>query len=127
MSAFTGDVIELVGYASAKVNPALGTIVPRFWYLEVTGVFDTGMYQYDDGFGVVSLALAQQLDGLGDAVSGIQIKVRGSVEGARDRAPAGAEARAIPIARSTGRPRTRSSSPRSSSRSWAWASSSASS
>jgi len=75
MSAFTGDIIELVGYESAKVNAAIGTIVPRFWRLEVTGVFDTGMFQYDDGFGVVSLELAQRLDGLGTAVSGIQIKV----------------------------------------------------
>src|SRR4029450_13998079 len=75
MSAFPGDVIELVGYASAKVNRAVGEVVPRFWHLEVTGVFETSMFQYDDSFGVVQLALAQQLDGLGDAVSGIQIKV----------------------------------------------------
>jgi lipoprotein-releasing system permease protein len=76
MSAFPGDVIELIGYASAKVNRAIGEVVPRFWRLEVTGVFDTGMFQYDDAFGVLPLELAQQLDGLGNAVSGIQIKVR---------------------------------------------------
>ncbi|HEX9895866.1 MAG TPA: FtsX-like permease family protein [Gemmatimonadales bacterium] len=75
MSAFPGDVIELIGYASAQVNRALGQVVPRFWRMEVTGVFETGMFQYDDGFGVLSMAMAQQLDGLGDAVSGIQIKV----------------------------------------------------
>lgn len=75
MSAFPGDRIELIGYASARVNPALGTYVPQVWRLEVTGVFETGMYQYDDGFGVVPLEFAQRLDGLGEAVSGIQIKV----------------------------------------------------
>ena len=75
MSAFPGDVIELIGYASAKVNRAVGEIVPRFWRFEVTGVFETGMFQYDDGFGVLSMKLAQELDGLGEAVSGIQIKV----------------------------------------------------
>jgi len=50
-------------------------VVPRFWRFEVTGLFDTGMYQYDDGFAVMPLALAQKFDGLGQAVTGIQIKV----------------------------------------------------
>jgi lipoprotein-releasing system permease protein len=75
LSAYPGDVIELVGYGSTEVNPAVGTVVPRFWYVEVTGLFDTGMFQYDDAFLVMSLDLAQRLDGLGEAVSGIQIKV----------------------------------------------------
>jgi lipoprotein-releasing system permease protein len=78
MSTYPGDVIELVSSASARVNPAVGTIVPRFWRFEVVGLFDTGMYQYDDGFAVMSLAKAQEFDGLGDAVTGIQIKVRDS-------------------------------------------------
>jgi lipoprotein-releasing system permease protein len=75
LSAFPGDVVELVSSASAKVNPAVGMIVPRFWRFEVTGLFDTGMFQYDDAFAVMSLEQAQTFDGLGDAVTGIQIKV----------------------------------------------------
>lgn len=75
LSAFPGDVVEMVSSASAKVNPAVGAIVPRFWRFEVTGLFDTGMYQYDDGFVVMPLEQAQRFDGLGDAISGIQIKV----------------------------------------------------
>lgn len=75
LSAYPGDLIELVGYGSTEVNPAVGSVVPRFWYVEVTGLFDTGMFQYDDAFLVMSLDLAQRLDGLGEAVSGIQIKV----------------------------------------------------
>jgi len=39
----------------------------------VTGLFDTGMYQYDDGFAVLPLAVAQQVAGLDTAVTGIQI------------------------------------------------------
>ena len=76
LSAFPGDVVELVSSASAKVNAAVGTIVPRFWRFEVTGVFETGMFQYDDAFAVMPLEQAQAFDGLGDAVTGIQIKVR---------------------------------------------------
>jgi lipoprotein-releasing system permease protein len=75
MSAYPGDVVELVSSASAKVNAALGTVVPKFWRFEVTGTFDTKMFQYDDAFAVMSLEQAQRFDGLGDAVTGIQIKV----------------------------------------------------
>ena len=34
------------------------------------------MYQYDDGFAVMRLDVAQQFAGLGDAVSGLQVRVR---------------------------------------------------
>ena len=76
MSLYPGDVVELVSSASARVNPALGTVVPRFWRFEVVGRFDTGMFQYDDSFAIMSLEQAQLFDGLGEAISGIQIKVR---------------------------------------------------
>lgn len=75
MSAYPGDVIEMVSSASARINPAVGTVVPRFWRFEITGTFDTQMYQYDDSFVLMPLAQAQAFDGLGDAVTGIQIKV----------------------------------------------------
>ena len=32
------------------MNPALGVAVPRFWKFEVTGLFETGMFQYDNQF-----------------------------------------------------------------------------
>ena len=59
----------------AKVNPALGVAVPRFWKFEVTGLFDTGMFQYDNQFVVMSREMAQRFTGLGDAVSGIAVRV----------------------------------------------------
>ncbi|TFH66666.1 MAG: FtsX-like permease family protein, partial [Gemmatimonadales bacterium] len=80
MSSYPGDVIILVSAASAKVHPGLGTVVPKYWRFEVTGLFDTGMFQYDDGFAVMSLAAAQQFDELGDGITGIQIKVADSWE-----------------------------------------------
>jgi lipoprotein-releasing system permease protein len=57
------------------VNPALGVAVPKFWKFEVTGLFDTGMFQYDNQFVVMSRKMAQQFTGLGDAVSGIAVRV----------------------------------------------------
>jgi lipoprotein-releasing system permease protein len=79
---YPGDVVTLVPVTEAKVNPALGVAVPRFWKLEVTGIFNTGMFQYDNQFVVMSRQLAQRFTGLGDAVSGIAVRVNDP-----DRAP----------------------------------------
>lgn len=76
LSAYVGDVVTLVSPRSWNVNRATGTRVPDMWKFEVTGIFDTGMYQYDDGFAVTDLATAQSFAGLGDAVTGIQIRLR---------------------------------------------------
>ena len=75
LSVYPGDVVTLVPVTQAKVNPALGVAVPRFWRFEVTGLFDTGMFQYDNQFVVVKRELAQRFTGLGDAVSGIAVRV----------------------------------------------------
>ena len=75
LSVFPGDVVTLVPVTQAKVNPALGVAVPRFWKFEVTGLFTTGMFQYDNQFVVVSRETAQRFTGLGDAVSGIAVRV----------------------------------------------------
>ncbi|MEO8226843.1 MAG: FtsX-like permease family protein [Gemmatimonadota bacterium] len=76
LSAYRGDVITLVPPTAAKVNAAVGMAVPRFWRFEVTGMFDTGMYQYDNQFVVMSRQTAQAFSGMGDAVSGIAVRLR---------------------------------------------------
>jgi lipoprotein-releasing system permease protein len=75
LSVYPGDIVTLVPVTQAKVNPALGVAVPRFWKFEVTGLFDTGMFQYDNQFVVMSLAIAQRFTGLENAVSGIAVRV----------------------------------------------------
>ena len=75
LSVYPGDIVTLVPVTQAKVNPALGMAVPRFWKFEVTGLFQTGMFQYDNQFVVVSREVAQRFTGLGDAVSGIAVRV----------------------------------------------------
>ena len=87
LSVYPGDIVTLVPVTQAKVNPALGVAVPRFWRFEVSGLFDTGMFQYDNQFVVVRRDLAQKFTGLGDAVSGIAVRVDDP-----DRAPAIGEA-----------------------------------
>lgn len=76
LNARVGDVVLLIPPTAAKVNPALGVAVPRMWRFEVTGLFDTGMYQYDDQFLVMPIAVAQRFAGLDTAVSAIQVRVK---------------------------------------------------
>lgn len=70
-----GDTVTLVAPAGMKMNPALGVAMPRFWRFEVTGLFDTGMFQYDNKLVVMSREVAQRFTGLGEAVSGLSIRV----------------------------------------------------
>ena len=71
-----GDVVTLIPPKPPKVNAALGIAVPQLWQYEVTGIFNTGMFQYDNQFVVMSLPAAQQFTGMGNAVSGIEIRLR---------------------------------------------------
>jgi len=48
---------------------------PALRRFEVVGIFQTGLYQYDDELAIVSISDAQQLLGLGDAVTGIEFDV----------------------------------------------------
>ena len=75
-SVFPGSIVTLISPAGSKFNPAIGALVPRYWRFEVTGVFDTGMYEYDNTYVVMPRALAQRFAGLGGAVTGIEVRVK---------------------------------------------------
>jgi lipoprotein-releasing system permease protein len=49
-------------------------MVPRVEKFEVTGIVSTGMYEYDNSYVFVALDKAQDLAGLGDGVTGIEVK-----------------------------------------------------
>ncbi|MCK5552441.1 MAG: lipoprotein-releasing ABC transporter permease subunit [Deltaproteobacteria bacterium] len=58
----------------------MGTItpmgmVPRMKQFKVTGIFNVGMYEYDSKLAYISLKEAQRFFDMGDAVTGIEIKV----------------------------------------------------
>ncbi|MEP6729964.1 MAG: ABC transporter permease [bacterium] len=74
LNAFPGvDSITLTT-AGSGINAVTGTPIPREMRLEVTGVFDTGMYEYDNGYIYVSLPVAQQLADLGNDVTGLEVR-----------------------------------------------------
>ena len=68
-----GPKITLVSAAGLKPDAVLGTIIPRVAEFEVTGVFETGMYEYDNAFVFVDLAAAQEFAGLDSAVTGLEV------------------------------------------------------
>jgi len=74
--AYPGRVITLISPAGARFNAALGTLVPRYWRFEVTGTFDTGMYEYDNTYVVMPRPVAQRFAGLDTSVTGIEVRVR---------------------------------------------------
>ena len=72
LGVFPGDKVTLV--ASATTNAVTGGVIPNFETFEVTGIFNTGMFEYDDNYVYVALAAAQRLASLGDAVTGIEVR-----------------------------------------------------
>ena len=69
-----GDSINLLSAGGAKMNPVTGGLVPRVETFEVTGVVETGMYEYDNSYVFIALDKAQNLAALGDGVTGIEVK-----------------------------------------------------
>ena len=67
-----GDPVTVIS-PLGEVTP-IGT-VPKLREFKVAGVFQTGMYEYDAGLAYVSLEAAQQFFGMGDLVTGIEVKV----------------------------------------------------
>ena len=69
-----GDSINLLSAGSGKMNPVTGGFVPRVERFEVTGIVSTGMYEYDNSYAFIALDKAQNLSGLDDGVTGIEVK-----------------------------------------------------
>ncbi|GAB4367756.1 MAG: lipoprotein-releasing ABC transporter permease subunit [Deltaproteobacteria bacterium] len=68
-----GDVVEIL-VPGGSVTP-LGAF-PRVSRFRISGIFESGMYEYDSSFAYVSLAEAARLLGTAGGVTGIEVKVR---------------------------------------------------
>lgn len=75
LSAYPGDVVTMVAPAGSQFNRSLGTFVPKYRRYEVTGLFETGMYDYDNSFVVMRREAAQDFAGLGGAVTGLEVRL----------------------------------------------------
>src|SRR5436853_1139247 len=72
LGVFMGDRLNVV----SPVGPlsALG-MLPKVRSYRVVGVFESGMYEYDSSLVYVSIKQAQEFFNMGDAVTGIEVKV----------------------------------------------------
>jgi lipoprotein-releasing system permease protein len=74
LNAFPGDTVVLFGAAGLSMNASTGAIIPRADTLVVSGVFETGMYEYDDAYLYVDLAMAQRFSGFDADVTGLEVR-----------------------------------------------------
>jgi lipoprotein-releasing system permease protein len=72
-NVWPGDRINLISVAGVQQNAATGGYVPRVYQYEVTGVFQTGMYEYDNAYVYIDLAAAQEFAGMDSSVTGIEV------------------------------------------------------
>ena len=72
LGVYTGDVLGMIS-PSVYMTP-LG-IIPKIKMVEVVGIFESKMYEYDSNLAFISIASAQSLFGMKGRVSGIEIKV----------------------------------------------------
>ncbi len=67
-----GDKVTLIA-PQGLVTPA--AVLPRVKQFEVVGVFEAGMFEYDSGLALVHMRDAQVLYRMGDAVTGVRLKL----------------------------------------------------
>jgi lipoprotein-releasing system permease protein len=72
LNLFLGDKVNVIS-PMGNITP-LG-MMPRMKPFRITGIFNTGMFEYDSTLAYVSLGQAQRFFDLGDTVTGIQLKV----------------------------------------------------
>lgn len=73
IGATLGDKVILIA-PQGQVTPA--GILPRLKQFTVVGIFEIGMFEFDSGLALVDLNDAQRLYRMGDAVTGVRLKLR---------------------------------------------------
>lgn len=74
LQLYPGRDVTVVSFQGAELTPT--GIQPQLRLYEVTGIFQTGLYQYDTKFAYVELASAQSLLRMEGSVTGIEFNVR---------------------------------------------------
>jgi len=67
------DLVVVVSPLAALAPMGTPPLMKKF---KVVGIFDSGMYEYDTSLAYISIRSAQKFLAMGDAVTGIEVKVR---------------------------------------------------
>jgi lipoprotein-releasing system permease protein len=73
MGLIPGDTVTIISFTNVRMTP-MGPI-PQMELFEFVGGLRTGMWEYDNKFSYTSLAAAQELTGLNEAVSGLEVRL----------------------------------------------------
>ena len=73
LGASLGDTVTVLTMGRSAVSADTGLLVPTQSQFEVTGIFSTGMYEYDNAYVYLALAASQEIAGLDTAVTGIEV------------------------------------------------------
>lgn len=73
LGLFPGESVALVSVQNTELTPT--GLVPQMRRFEVTGVFETGLFQYDTKFTFAGLEEVQDFLGLGGAVTGVEFNI----------------------------------------------------
>ena len=72
LGSFVGDRLRILS-AETRLTPAGPAPLSRF--VEVVGIFNSGLYEFDSGWVYVALGNAQRLSRVGDVASSIEVQV----------------------------------------------------
>lgn len=73
LGLFPGEPVTVVAFQGAEITPT--GIQPQMRAFEVTGVFETGLYQYDTKFSYVDIDVAAELLRMEGFVTGVEFNV----------------------------------------------------
>jgi lipoprotein-releasing system permease protein len=72
MGVSTGDKVTLI---TPHVSPTPAGVIPRLKRLDVVGIFEIGMYEYDSALAIMNIEDAAKLFRIRDKVSGLRLKL----------------------------------------------------
>ena len=72
MGVRTGDKITLI---TPHVNPTPAGVIPRLKRLNVVGIFEIGMYEYDSALAIMNIEDTAKLFRIPDQVTGLRLKL----------------------------------------------------
>jgi len=73
LGAAVGSVVLVTSPQGGGLTPF--SFAPKFISFKVVGIFESGFYDYDKGWGFIRLSDAQSIEGLGDVISVVEFKV----------------------------------------------------
>lgn len=74
LGVLVGDTLTIISASPKDISASTGTVVPNYLDFQVTGIFRTGMFEYDDNYIFIAIDAAREVARLGDAVTGIEVR-----------------------------------------------------